>query len=93
MPLVMKYWPAIKWWELRRIFFNLVIFLSGLCTIFIVYGVAAPHVKPGEDMVEPFLLYVLMAIYAAVANFFYTLGWVSEILWSAGDIDYTAVSR
>lgn len=90
---ILRYWPAILWWEQRRIPFNLLVLLTGLATLFVIYALTGTYVKPGDDLIEPFLLYSLIAFYAGGVNLFYSLGWVSEILWSGGNLDYTAPLR
>jgi hypothetical protein len=86
-------WDAVAWWELRRIPFNLVVFLIGVVTILIVEIVGDHFVKPGEDAIEPALLLIGVPIYAIAANLFYTLGWISELLWSGGNTERTAPFR
>ena len=87
-------WDAIAWWELRRVPFNVVVGLTGLVGIAIIIGVGGLLVvKPGEDVVEPVLLYVVVPAYALAANVFYTLGWASELLWTWGDNSKTAHLR
>lgn len=86
-------WDAIVWWEIRRIPFNLAIGLVGFATSLTIVGVGDLLVKPGEDFVEPMLLIVGGVVYGLAANAFYTLGWVSELLWTRGDTSKTAAIR
>jgi hypothetical protein len=76
-------WDAIWWWETRRVVFNLILFVVGLLSILI--GNYAMLASP------PILLGIIA--YAIAANIFYTLGWISEILWSAGDTTRTEALR
>jgi hypothetical protein len=50
-------------------------------------------VKPGEDVVEPMLMFIAIPAYAIAANLAYTLGWLSELLWSGGHTDRTVAFR
>jgi hypothetical protein len=86
-------WDAIAWWEFRRIPFNIVLGLTGFVGIVVMIGVGGLLVKPGEDVIEPMLLFVGIPAYAAAANVFYTLGWASELLWTWGDTTKTAYLR
>ncbi len=57
-------WDAIAWWEIRRIPFNLLIFLAGLASGFVAV-VAWSHVsKPDESFGSPFVTVVLYALAA-----------------------------
>lgn len=70
--------PIILWWELRRIPYNLIVCFVGLCSyiLFLLFISIPGSLKPGEDPVEPFV--VILAPFAI--NFFYTAGWVVELL-------------
>ena len=84
---------AIRWWEQRRPLFNLVLLITGLATIFIVFRAGEDSVPPGEDVVEPALMWVAIIGYGVAANCCYTLGWVSELLWSGGETGITERRR
>ncbi|WP_419320397.1 hypothetical protein ACN2C7_05645 [Caulobacter sp. ErkDOM-E] len=86
-------WSAIMWWELRRIPFNAVIALAGLASIAVMFVVGGRFTPPGGDVLEPTLLFVLVGGYAVAVNIAYTLGWISEWLWSAGRVENTAPVR
>jgi hypothetical protein len=47
----------------------------------------------GEDVFQPLGLIVGAVVYGLAANVFYTLGWVSELLWSGGDTSRTQAFR
>ena len=78
-------WSIILWWEMLRLPFNVALALAGATSLIVVHGVAEPFAAPGEDVIEPALLWVLAALYALAANLCYTLGWLSELVWSGGD--------
>jgi hypothetical protein len=65
-------------------------FSGGAC-IWFCRGVAWSHVsKPDESFGSPFVTVVL---YALAANLCYTLGWITELLWSWGDTAQTEKTR
>ena len=76
---------SILWWELRRIPFNGVIVLAGLFSFGVIELIGSRLVKPGDDVVEPMALIAGSAVYVIAANLCYTLGWITELLWSRGD--------
>ena len=75
---------VIRWWESRRVFFNLVVGCTGLftCLLLIVCAVLADHfVGEPIGMSDGPLLGVFLVIpYALLANVCYTGGWLSELL-------------
>lgn len=86
-------WDAIVWWEVRRLPFNLVVGLTGLAVVVTVVSVGGRLAPPGEDAVEPLMLVFGSVAYGLAANIFYTLGWATEVLWTAGDTSRTAPLR
>jgi len=78
-------WDAITWWEIRRIPFNLAMLLAGFVSIYVVASTA-----PGTDMGSPGLTLIF---YALAANLCYTLGWITELLWSWGNTERTEATR
>jgi hypothetical protein len=85
MTQVRRPYDAIVWWELRRIFFNAILLVTGVCSFGIVAGIGALLVQPGDDVVEPLALVFGGIVFVIVANACYTLGWITELLWSGGD--------
>jgi len=74
----------IKWWEIRRIPYNIIVGVVGIVSlvIFFVSYCASSYAEtaaPGEDAVEP------LALLAApfIINFFYTAGWAVENIFRA----------
>jgi hypothetical protein len=63
-----------RWWEERRLIYNLILFIIGIITCVLVFGVGPLAVKPGEDFEEPFMLFIGPPIYAIMANLCYTMG-------------------
>ena len=48
-------WSIIKWWELRRIPYNLIVGIVGVCSLllFFFFISQSGELKPGEDAEEP----------------------------------------
>jgi hypothetical protein len=76
---------AIIWWEKRRILFNLAVLAAGLLSGLVIELIGSRLVQPGEDVEEPLGIIVGVIVYALAANACYTLGWITEILWSDAD--------
>jgi len=79
---------AVLWWEKRRLLFNLVLLPVGLATVAAI-EFAGGFSRAGEDATEPMGLLFGVAAYALAANCGYTLGWITELLWSGGDTEFT----
>lgn len=69
----------ILWWEGRRLTFNAYVGLVGLASMFLALVAGGAAVKPGEDFEEPFMFIFGPGIYMAIANLFYTLGWIVDV--------------
>ena len=86
-------YDAIIWWEKRRVVFNLIVLIVAACSFGIVEVIGARGVQPGEDVVEPLLVIAGGAVFVIAANVCYTLGWVTELMWSEGDTSRTEAIR
>lgn len=66
----------VRWWEKRRIPFNLIVGSVGLCSLvlFYVFIKASGKLNPGEDPVEPLPLIAAPIL----MNVCYTAGWIVE---------------
>jgi len=84
---------AIIWWEKRRIVYNLLLFIAGAVTILVIELVGARFANPGEDVEEPLGIIIGGIAYVLGANECYTMGWVTEIIWSGGDTSNTKGRR
>jgi hypothetical protein len=84
---------AIVWWERRRLAFNLIVLMAGACTIFVLRVCGSLLVRLGADVIEPSGLLPGILVYALGVNICYTLGWVTELLWSDGDTSRTGALR
>ena len=80
---------AILWWEIRRILFNLILLAAGTVSLVLIFLVLSwiPSATDGVQSVFAIFMYVVSA------NVIYTLGWISELLWSGGDTTRTAKVR
>jgi hypothetical protein len=70
----------IGWWEIRRIPYNLIMYVSGIVSliIFFIFINLAHELKPGEDAVEPLALIAALIL----LNICYTGGWIFELILS-----------
>jgi len=84
---------AIVWWELRRIPFNMLMLAVGVLSLSSILFIGRYFVKPGEDVVEPFAIVFGVIVYGVFANVAYTLGWITELLWSWGATERTELMR
>ncbi len=67
---------VVRWWESRRLAYNGAVGLTGLTTMVIANVIAL--IGPGGGLFGP--PPVLIALYAVLANLFYTGGWITELL-------------
>ena len=74
----------IRWWETRRSHFNGVVLAVGFASWLLVMLAGSAAVKPGVDFEEPFAMLFGSAIYIAIANVCYTLGWVVDTVFYHG---------
>jgi len=79
----------VLWWEARRIPFNLIVGVIGLCSLllFFVFIHWAGVLKPGEDAVEPIGLLAAPVL----INIAYTGGWVGQLALRTLRIEFPAV--
>jgi hypothetical protein len=75
---------VIRWWESRRLFFNFVVGCAGILTcillIFCAF-VSEPIVGEAIGLPDGPLIGVFgIFFYGIFANFFYTFGWICELL-------------
>lgn len=86
---------VIRWWESRRLFFNLVVGCTGLFTCFLLIVCAFTSdflVGEAIGMTDGPLLGVFLIVpYALVANLCFTGGWIFELLVRAtGEVQRAA---
>jgi hypothetical protein len=90
---VRRPFDAILWWELRRIPFNAVLLAVGALSFAAIEGIGGQLVQPGEDVVEPLAAIFGGIVFIVGANVCYTLGWITELMWSGGDTSRTEDAR
>lgn len=83
-------WDVIFWWEIRRIQYNLALFGAGVVTIAVILTAGSRYVEHFDF--EPFGIFVGAVLYGLAANAAYTLGWITELLWTANSQE-TAIRR
>src|SRR5215469_4123131 len=71
----------VRWWEARRLHFNVYVGVVGIITWFLVMIAGSAAVKPGEDFEEPLAMIFGPIVYAILANACYTLGWCADIIF------------
>ena len=84
----------VRWWEARRLRYNVLVGSVGIVTWLLVLCVGSLAVKPGVDFEEPIMMIIGPIIYGACANLCFTLGWIVDTslyrgrprnrLWKAG---------
>jgi hypothetical protein len=67
--------------------------ILGIITISALLWIGSHLSASGEDVEEPLALIVGAVLYGLADNVFYTLGWISELLWSGGDTSRTQPFR
>jgi len=70
----------IRWWEARRLRFNLYVAVIGVATWLLVLIAGSAAVKPGVDFEEPIVMIIGPLVYAFLANLCYTLGWLVDTI-------------
>ena len=68
----------VKWWEARRLRFNLWVGSVGVATWLLVLIVGSLAVKPGVDFEEPIMMIIGPIIYGVMANVCFSLGWILD---------------
>lgn len=74
----------ILWWEARRLFFNIVVGIAGLITIFTLLFSAMIAEKLVNEPIgwpdPPIFAIIGVVLYAIGANICYTGGWLAELI-------------
>ncbi len=78
---------VIRWWEIRRILYNAVLFAIGILSILGMEWLMGKVIPIGNDAVEPFALALGVVIYGVIANLCYTAGWIVELAIRKGNED------
>lgn len=80
-------WEAIRWWELRRLVYNLILLVVGCLSMALLYFTAPDITIASAPGIAGIVLYGL------AANICYTIGWITEWAWSSGNTDLTRSAR
>ena len=74
----------ILWWEARRLFFNIVVGIAGVITIFTILFSAMIAEKLVNEPIgwpdPPLFAIIGVVLYAIGANVCYTAGWLAELI-------------
>lgn len=70
---------VVRWWELRRVLFNLVLLIVGLSSMAAMQSLVAPMMPERVEVVEPIGLIFVVIVYGVLVNLCYTLGWIMEL--------------
>jgi hypothetical protein len=71
----------IGWWEFRRLVYNAVLAVMGVATYIGVIAVVGPHIPPGQDVIEPVaLVLVIIPRFFLIANLCYTPSWIVDLI-------------
>ncbi|HTW79365.1 MAG TPA: hypothetical protein VME23_07485 [Terracidiphilus sp.] len=81
----MTTWQIIRWWEIRRLLYNAILFAIGIASIIAMEFLMGRVIPVGEDAIEPFALALGVVIYGIVANLCYTSGWIVELAGRKAD--------
>jgi hypothetical protein len=79
----------VLWWERRRIAYNLIVGLTGFCSLLFFYFFISHTraLQPGDDAVEP----IALLLAPVIMNICYTTGWVIEIILRKSFSEYGQV--
>lgn len=70
----------IKWWELRRIPYTIVVAAAGVLSYFTANSIISMYAQRGEDFLNPSSLLIGVPAAVLIANVFYTFGWVVDLV-------------
>lgn len=92
-------WGIVKWWELRRAPYNLIVGLTGIVGGGVSLALALAAEWRGIEVPfpdPPLFVIILVVIYGIAANFCFTGGWISELvarrIWGARAEAYGEIS-
>jgi hypothetical protein len=81
-------WEIVRWWEWHRFAFNVLVGIVGVATWFSVLIFGSMAVKPGVDFEEPMGMIFGPFLWAFLANFCYTSGWLLDVIAYIGKPRY-----
>jgi hypothetical protein len=74
----------LRWWESRRLRFNLFVGIVGIVTWFLVLIAGSAAVKPGVDFEEPLAMIFGPFLYGIMANLCFSLGPAFDMIFYRG---------
>src|SRR5271166_2687233 len=74
----------VRWWEGRRIRYNLLVGAVGFVTWWLVLLAGSAAVKPGVDFEEPIAMLIGPIFYGILANLCFTFGWIVDTVFYRG---------
>jgi hypothetical protein len=78
-------WEIVRWWEIRRIPYNLLIGSTGILSLVLMVFFGSMAVKAGDDFEEPMGLIFFSVAFAITANVCYTAGWIVDLVLHRGE--------
>jgi len=78
-------WEIVRWWEIRRIPYNLLVGTTGILSLVLMVFVGSMAVKPGDDFEEPMGLIFFPIAFGIMANLCYTAGWIIDLVLYRGE--------
>ena len=85
----MTTWQVVGWWEIRRIFYNAILFPVGFASILAMEWFFDRFLPPEQEGIEPMALAFVIVIYGISANLCYTLGWIVELVLRRKDPEHS----
>ena len=71
---------VFRWWEERRLRYNMIVGVVGLVTWILVLVAGSAAVRPGVDFEEPLAMIFGPPLYAIFANICYSLGPILDVI-------------
>lgn len=76
----MTTWEVIRWWELRRLLYNLILFAIGIASVTAMDRFTEGADPSGQGGMQAFGIAIGVVLYGILANILYTSGWVVELV-------------
>jgi len=84
-------WQVLRWWEVRRLLYNGVVFVIGIGSLFAMEWCFDQYLPAGVDGIEPMAVAMAIVVYGAAANICYTFGWIIEMIGRRTDAGRASV--
>jgi hypothetical protein len=73
-------WQIICWWEIRRLFYNAILFVIGFASLLAMEWFFDRFLPPEQEGIEPMALVFVVVVYVIAVNICYTSGWITELV-------------